>query len=63
MIVSDGYTAEYYRKRNEIVITLPQTLDTLTSTSAPIASRKTTVTSDELAVILEVVKKMMEVKA
>lgn len=62
MIVSEGYTAEYYRSQNRIVVTLPQTMETMTNTVTSISDRKTTVTDDELSVILTVVKKMMEVE-
>ncbi len=61
MIVSDGYTAEYYRKRNEIIITLPQTMETLTSTAAMIVNRKD-ITDAELIAIISVVRAIVEVK-
>lgn len=51
----DGYSIEYRRKQNKIVISLPQTPTTTTNTFWPVVDRKTTMTSAELASILSVV--------
>lgn len=60
MTVIDGYSIMQYVTRNQIVITLPQTLDTLTNTVAPIADRRKVLTDVEEAAILTAVKAMFE---
>lgn len=60
MIVSDGYSIEYIPKRNQIVIGLPQTMTTISSTVAMISNRRTYITETEEAAILAVVKAIME---
>jgi len=49
---NDGYSIEYSKRRNRIVIGLPQTLMTATSTVGPIINRKTDLSDHELACIL-----------
>ena len=60
MIVSDGYSIDYYPKRNTIEIVMPQTMTTLTSTIAMVSNRKTVLTDGEKMAILFVVKAIME---
>ena len=60
MICSDGYSLTYYPNRNTIEIVMPQTLTTLTNTVSMISNRKTVLTEAEEAVILSVVKAIME---
>ena len=60
MIVSDGYTIEYYPKSNRIEIVMPQTVTTITNTVAMISNRRTDITELELTAILVVVKAMLE---
>ena len=60
MIVSDGYSIEYYPKKNTIEIVMPQTLTTLTSTVAMVSNRKTVLTEAEEVAILSVVKAIVE---
>ena len=60
MIYSDGYSLTYYPKRNTIEIVMPQTLTTLTNTVSMISNRKTVLTEAEEAVILSVVKAIVE---
>lgn len=60
MIYSDGYSLTYYPNRNTIEIVMPQTLTTLTNTVSMISNRKTVLTEAEEAVILSVVKAIME---
>lgn len=59
MITSDGYSIEYYPQRNQIVITMPQTLETLTSTTVMVSNRKN-LDSGDLKAILAVVKALCE---
>ena len=61
MITSDGYAIEFYRKTNQVVITMPQTLETLTSTAAMVSNRKN-LDSGDLKAILVLVKTMCERK-
>ena len=49
MIISqDGYSAEYYEKKNKITIMLPQTMGTLTNTMETVRSRKTRLNESDL---------------
>lgn len=61
MITSDGYAIEFYRQSNQIIITMPQTLETLTSTAAMVSNRRN-LDSGDLKAILAVVKVMCERK-
>lgn len=60
MIVNDGYSIEYYPKRNTIEIVMPQTLKTLTNTVQMVTNRRTDITEQELAAILAMVKAIFE---
>lgn len=60
MIVSDGYSIEYYPNSNRIEIILPQTMTTLTNTTAMVSNRRTDITELELTAILVAVKAMLE---
>ena len=60
MTVLGGYSITQYPTRNQIVITLPQTWDTLTNTVAPIADRRKVLTDLEEAALLTAVKAMFE---
>ena len=61
MITSDGYAIEFYRQSNQVVITMPQTLETLTSTAAMVSNRRN-LDSEDLKAILAVVKALCERK-
>lgn len=52
MLTSDGYTIVYYKNRNQIVISLPQTSKTLANTLEPVVDRKVDVEEKELAILL-----------
>ena len=60
MIYSDGYSLTYFPQRNTIEIVMPQTTTTLTNTVAMVSNRKTVLTEGEKAVILSVVKAIVE---
>ena len=62
MISIDGYTLVYEPKNNRIVITLPQTMKTFTNTVSAIVNRRIDISSEEEAIILNVVKAIMERK-
>ena len=60
MIMIGGYSIEYERNNNRIVITLPQTMQTANSTTAMVTNRKPKLNSSELMVILNVAKTIAE---
>ena len=60
MIISDGYSIEYYANSNRIEIILPQTLKSLTNTVSMVSNRRTDISSDELGAILVVVKVLLK---
>ena len=60
MIVSDGYSIEYHKYKNQIVIQLPQTLQTISDTVSMVRNRKVDFKNTELAVILSVTKAIVE---
>ena len=60
MIVIDGYAIEQYPKRNEIVISLPQTIKTCTNTVGVIADRKDSLSNVEQTIILTIVKSIYQ---
>ena len=62
MIVSDGYTIEYYKNRNQIIIGLPQTMQTATNTISMVTNRKVDLTDEDQLIILSMVKYVMEAK-
>ena len=56
MLTSDGYSLTYYKNKNQIVINLPQTYETVTNTYAQVVDRRTDVEETDLIVLLNVVK-------
>ena len=61
MIISqDGYAIEYYKKRNQIVITMPQTMQTLTNTVSMVRNRRIDFTDADLAILLELTRYLCE---
>lgn len=54
MLISNDYALTYYPKRNQIVITLPQTNRTLTNTYSPVVDRRTDVEESELMCLLQI---------
>jgi len=56
MLTSDGYCLTYYLNKNQIVIRLPQTYETLTNTYDQVVDRRTDVAEIELAVLLDITK-------
>lgn len=60
MVMVDGYYLNYYPERNQIVITMPQTMQTLTNTVSMVTNRRVSITREEEAVIVNVVKAIME---
>lgn len=56
MLTNNGYSLVYYKNRNQIVIGLPQTWQTLTNTTGPVIDRRTDVKESELMCLLQVVQ-------
>lgn len=52
MLVVNGYSLVYYKNRNQIVIGLPQTRETLTNTLEPVVDRRVDVEDKDLAILL-----------
>ena len=60
MIIIDGYTITQYTTKNKIIITLPQTLRTITNTVTQVSNRRNKLTDAEEAALLIAVKAMFE---
>ena len=62
MIISDGYTIEFYPKANRIEICLPQTMTTISNTVRMVSNRRINLTDGELSAILAVVRTILDGK-
>lgn len=62
MIVSGGYSIMQEVTKNRIVIMLPQTIASITSTGIPMSGRRKCITADEEATLLHIVMAMFEGK-
>ena len=62
MIISDGYTIEFYPKANRIEICLPQTMTTISNTVSMVSNRRINLTDGELSAILAVVRTILDGK-
>ena len=61
MIVSkDGYAIEHYPNTNQIVITMPQTTDTLSNTISFVWNQNANFTSENLMILLELTRYLCE---
>ena len=61
MIISqDGYSIEHYKNSNQIVITMPQTVQTLTNTTSIVRNRKIDFTAEDLMILLELTRYLCE---
>lgn len=61
MIVSqDGYMIEHYHERNQIIITMPQTIQTLTNTPGIVRNRKVDLSDSDLVVLLGLARYICE---
>ena len=59
-VICDGYAITYEKNMNRIIISLPQTMKTVTNTVSEVRVRKTDFTEAELATILLAVKTVAE---
>lgn len=60
IVTDDGYSIYYEKNANRIVISLPQTMETVTSTMTMVVNRKLEFTDSELCTILSVAKAIVE---
>lgn len=60
MIIDGWYSIRQEIQKNRIVITLPQTEQTLATTAQPVSYRRTALSEEEEAIILGIVKRMYE---
>ena len=60
MTTLDGYTIMQFPLENKIVISLPQTVSTLTNTVTPVVNRRKIITDNEEAALLVAIKGMFE---
>lgn len=56
IVSSEGYSIYYDKPGNQITILLPPTAETRRSTVAPIAERKTELSSEDLQLLLEMAR-------
>jgi len=54
MLISDGYALTYDKSKNQIVICLPQTYETITNTIEGVVDRRTDVEEADLLVLLNI---------
>ena len=59
-VICDGYSITHEKNMNRIIISLPQTMETVTNTVSEVRVRKTEFTEAELAAILFAVKTVAE---
>ena len=60
MITIDGYGITYFRDENAILVTLPPTAETATTTAVPCVDRRVDVSEDELIGLLDAVLYIFE---
>jgi len=59
-VIDAGYAVIYDKSRNHISISLPQTEETLVDTAEPVVKRKTDLTREELALLLDLARYICE---
>ncbi len=60
MVTANGYILTQYPKQNRIVISLPQTWDTLTDTTGILRNRRDVLTAEEEVILLDIVMELYE---
>ena len=63
MLISDGYVLHYSKPKNEILIKLPRTWETIRCTTDPVGDRRTDVEEVDLFAVLNVVRLIFEKRA
>lgn len=56
MLCNDGYCLTYYKNKNQIIICLPQTYETITNTIEGVVDRRTDVEEKDLLVLLNIAR-------
>lgn len=56
MIISNGYSLSYHPNENQIIINIPQTMSTATTTALPIEDRKTVIEESDLTLLLTITR-------
>ena len=59
IVTKDGYSVVYRPKSNQIVIGLPQTMHTVTNTVSMVVNRKTDINDDDLLLLVEAARYML----
>lgn len=62
MIVSGGYTLSYNILQNQIIITLPQTYQTLSDSFTVVSNRRNELSDSEQTFLLMIVRQLFEKK-
>lgn len=62
MVCIDGYSAEHYKARNQIVIAMPQTIYTVSNTTSACLNRKIEFSESDLLLLLELVRYICETR-
>lgn len=60
IVTNDGYSIWYEKRANRIIISLPQTMETVINTMIMTTNRKSEFTDSELVEILSVAKAIAE---
>lgn len=60
IVSKDGYTIAYYQNTNQIVITLPQTMNMLSNTTSFVWNQNANFTSEDLMILLELTRYLCE---
>lgn len=60
IVTNDGYSIWHEKRANRIIISLPQTMETVSNTMTMIVNRKSEFTDSELVAILSVAKAIAE---
>lgn len=60
IITSDDYLIHYKSAKNKIIITLPQTLGSLTNSRGKISRRRTEISESELGLLLQITRLIFE---
>lgn len=60
MIISEGYTIMQEPNKNRIIIGLPQTVSSQTTTTIPMSGRRKVLTTEEETVLLSIVKALFK---
>lgn len=62
IVTDDGYSIEQYPQKNQIIINLPQTDLSITNTIGTISTRKARLTANELTMVINLVRLLMDAK-